>query len=66
LSKTKGATVTIVRVGTTKQYSDGWEGAFGKRSAARAVAKSKSAPSKSAAPAAKKSKKKPGRKTVKR
>ena len=54
--------MTIVRVGTTKKYSEGWEGAFGgKKSAARAAGKSRIA-----ATAAKKGKKKPGRKTVKR
>jgi hypothetical protein len=36
-------TVTIVRVGTTKNYSEGWEGAFGKKGAARSAGKSKSA-----------------------
>jgi hypothetical protein len=53
--------VTIVRVGTTKKYSDGWESAFGKTGFARAAGKSKAA-----ALAAKKSKKKTGRKTVKK
>jgi hypothetical protein len=49
----KGTTVTIVRVGTTKKYSDGWEGAFGRKGGVRAAGKSKTA-----TPAAKKSKKK--------
>jgi hypothetical protein len=31
--------VTIVRVGPTKKYSEGWEGAFGKKSGSRAVVK---------------------------
>jgi len=49
----KGTTVTIVRVGTTKKYSDGWEAAFGKRGGAKIGAKSKGS-----APAGKKTKKK--------
>jgi hypothetical protein len=46
-------TVTIVRVGTTKKYSEGWEGAFGRKGGARIAGKSKTA-----APVAKKGKKK--------
>ena len=60
-NKVKGMTVTIVRVGTTKKYSDGWEGAFGRKGAARAAGKSKAA-----APAAKKGKKKLVQKAGKR
>jgi hypothetical protein len=33
--------VTIVRVGTSKKYSDGWEGAFGKRSSGKSAVKAK-------------------------
>jgi hypothetical protein len=52
-NQTKGTNVTIVRVGTTKKYSDGWETAFGKKGGMKAAGKSKSAAS-----AAKKGKKK--------
>ena len=47
--------MTIVRVGTNKQYSEGWEAAF----AGKKAAKKKAAPAKAAAkkkPAKKKSK----------
>jgi hypothetical protein len=37
----KGTTVTIVRVGPTKKYSDGWDAAFGKKSGGRSAAKTK-------------------------
>ena len=53
--------MTIVRVGTTKKYSDGWDAAFGKKGAAKAASKSKNA-----APAAKKGKKKFAQKAAKR
>lgn len=33
--------MTIVRVGTSKKYSDGWEGAFGKRSSGKSAVKVK-------------------------
>jgi hypothetical protein len=29
LNSAKGTTVTIIRIGTTKKYSDGWAAAFG-------------------------------------
>jgi hypothetical protein len=45
--------VTIVRVGTTKKYSDGWEAAFGRKGGARTAVKTK----KSAATAVKSKKK---------
>jgi hypothetical protein len=48
--------VTIVRVGTTQVYSEGWEGAFGKGKKPAAASKGKAA--KNAKPAAKKGKKK--------
>lgn len=60
-AQTKGTTVTIVRVGTTKKYSDGWDAAFGKKGAAKAASKSKNA-----ATAAKKGKKKFAQKAAKR
>jgi hypothetical protein len=53
--------VTIVRIGATKEYSDGWEKAFGKpgkkSGSVRAAAKS--------AKGKKPAKKKPKRKTMK-
>jgi hypothetical protein len=33
--------VTIVRIGTSKKYSDNWESAFGKKKPAKAVAGAK-------------------------
>jgi hypothetical protein len=45
--------VTIVRVGTTQVYSEGWEGAFGKGKKSPAASKGKAAK-----PAVKKGKKK--------
>jgi hypothetical protein len=48
--------VTIVRVGTTKKYSDGWEAAFGKSSGKK----------KAAAKPTKAAKKKPAKKTAKK
>ncbi|HEV2971188.1 MAG TPA: hypothetical protein VGY55_14535 [Pirellulales bacterium] len=35
--------MTIVRVGPTKKYSDGWEAAFGKKGAGKSAAKAKMA-----------------------
>ena len=42
--------MTIVRVGTTKKYSEGWETAFGKgkKAAAAPVAAKKASPKKAA------------------
>jgi hypothetical protein len=37
----KEIAVTIVRVGPTKKYSEGWEGAFGKRSSGKSAVKAK-------------------------
>ena len=37
----KERTVTIIRVGATKKYSDGWEGVFAKRSAGKSAAAAK-------------------------
>ena len=34
----KGRTVTIVRIGASKKYSDNWEAAFGRKGAAKAAA----------------------------
>jgi hypothetical protein len=51
--------VTIVRVGATKKYSDGWEAAFG-----GGKGKKKAAPAKSAKKAAS-AKKKPAKKVAK-
>jgi hypothetical protein len=53
--------VTIVRVGTTKKYSEGWESAFGKKSGGRTALKAKKSAS-----TATKSKKKPAAKRTKR
>jgi hypothetical protein len=53
--------VTIVRVGATKKYSDGWESAFSKgrsKSSAAPAAKKATAASAKAAPAKKASAKK--------
>jgi hypothetical protein len=56
-------TVTIVRVGANKKYSDGWEAAFGKGkrqsapAAKKSVAKKKAKASAKKKPKAKKSKK---------
>ncbi len=47
--------MTIVRVGTTKKYSVGWEAAFGKKGGAKTAVKTKKSAS-----AAVKSKKKAG------
>jgi hypothetical protein len=33
----KGITVTIVRIGASKKYSDNWEAAFGRKGAAKAA-----------------------------
>jgi hypothetical protein len=41
--------VTIVRVGATKKYSDGWESAFGKGKTKTATAAKTASPKKSAA-----------------
>ncbi len=41
--------MTIVRVGATKKYSDGWESAFGKGKKATATTLKKSSGKKSAA-----------------
>jgi hypothetical protein len=53
--------VTIVRVGTTKKYSDGWDAAFGKRGGAKTAVKTKKSVS-----ATVKSKKKAGAKRAKK
>jgi hypothetical protein len=55
--------VTIVRVGTTKKYSEGWDSAFakGKKKAAAAAAKPAKKAAKKAAPKAA-AKKKPAKK----
>jgi len=60
-------TVTIVRVGTTKKYSEGWSSAFGKgkkAAPAEAPKATKKSPAKSAAkkPAKTSAKKKPAKK----
>jgi hypothetical protein len=54
--------VTIVRVGTNKQYSEGWEAAFGKGKKQSAPAAKKSAAKKAKASAKKKPKAKKGKK----
>jgi hypothetical protein len=42
------ADVTILRVGTSQKYSDGWDAAFsGKKTASKATAKKKTAAKKS-------------------
>ena len=58
--------MTIVRVGATKKYSDGWESAFskGKKKAAPAAAGKKAGGKKSAAKAS--AKKKSGAKKTKK
>lgn len=53
LSSEKGKTVTIIRVGTTQKYSDGWMSAFGgKKKSASNGAGSTKAGAKAAAPKA--------------
>jgi hypothetical protein len=55
-SSTEGnCSVTIVRVGATQSYSEGWEAAFGKAKRVKTAAPTKS---KAAAPKAKKAAKK--------
>jgi hypothetical protein len=56
--------VTIVRVGTTKKYSDGWEAAFskGKKKSATVAKPAKKAAKKSTKSAAKPAKKKAAKK----
>jgi len=57
LSSEKGTTVTIIRVGTTQKYSDGWTSAFGgKKKAASNGAASKTMAAKGGKAPAKKSK----------
>jgi hypothetical protein len=34
----KGRTVTIVRIGASKKYSDNWEAAFGRKGSVKAAA----------------------------
>ncbi len=51
--------MSIIRVGATKKYSDGWEAAFGK-------GKKKSATAAKAKPAKKSTKKAPGKKAAKK
>jgi hypothetical protein len=51
--------VSIIRVGATKKYSDGWDAAFGK-------GKKKSATAAKAKPAKKSAKKAAGKKAVKK
>jgi hypothetical protein len=64
----RSITVTIVRVGATKKYTDGWEAAFGKAKKRSATAPSsttkrkKSAAKKSAAASTKKKARKKGKK----
>jgi hypothetical protein len=56
-------TVTIVRVGATKKYSDGWSAAFGKgKSTTEPAAKTKKAAKKPAKASAKKKARKAGKK----
>jgi hypothetical protein len=50
--------VTIVRVGTTKKYSEGWEAAFGKSKKAAPAAATKKAAKKNVGKGAKASAKK--------
>jgi hypothetical protein len=45
----KGTNVTIIRVGTTQKYADGWTSAFSGKKAAASGGQSKKAASKSAA-----------------
>lgn len=56
LSVQRKATVTIVRVGTNKKYSDGWEAAFGrgKKESTSEVKASKATPKKATAKDSKK------------
>jgi hypothetical protein len=44
----KGQTVTIVRIGANKKYSDNWEKAFGRKAPAKAAVMPRSAAKKSA------------------
>jgi hypothetical protein len=53
--------VTIVRVGTNKKYSDGWEAAFGKGSAKRKSTAAKAKKSAGKKPARSSAKKKPAK-----
>jgi hypothetical protein len=49
LSSEKGTTVTIIRVGTTQKYAEGWTSAFkGKKSASNGAATKKTATKKAA------------------